>query len=140
MINLNHLKNLQIVKDWIWMCKLIKQMQNSQKDFVSRLQGMFEDKSKRLEQNINSSLEEMFKRNDQRSQEMKLRIGIMQEGIQSLKTDIQSILPISIQHSSSELDGKAGDEENKTAQTDCERKKDIRVNEMGSSLRKVINW
>lgn len=141
MININHLKYLQIVKDWIWMSKLIKQMQNDQKDFVSRIQDMLEHKSKRLEQNINTSLEEIFKKNDQRSQEMKLRIEIMQEGIQSLKTGIQSILQTSIQHHSSELDGKAGDEVNQTdssAQTDIGMRKNIRVDETASSLRKVI--
>lgn len=143
MININHLKYLQIVKDWIWMSKLIKQMQNDQKDFVSRIQDMLEHKSKRLEQNINTSLEEIFKKNDQRSQEMKLRIEIVQEGIQSVKTGIQTILQTSIQHHFSELDGKAGDEANKTdssAQTDIGTRKNIRGDETASSLRKVINW
>lgn len=119
-------------------------MQNDQKDFVSRIQDMLEHKSKRLEQNINTCLEEIFKKNDQRSQEMKLRIEIMQEGIQSLKTGIQSILQTSIQHSSNDLDGKTGDEVNKTdssAQTDNGTRKNIRVDGTAtSSLRKVINW
>lgn len=114
-------------------------MQNDQKDFVNHLQSMFEDKSKMIEQNIDSSMEEIAKNNDERFEEMKLRIGTMQEDVQSIK----SILQTSLQHSSSELDGKAGDEENKTdssAKTDCQMKKEIRVDEMVSSLRKVINW
>lgn len=113
-------------------------MQNDQKDFVSHLQNMFEDKSKMIEQNINSSMEEIFKSNDVRFEEMKLRIGTMQEDVQSIKSVLQTP-----SRRSSELDGKAGDEENKTdssAKTDCEMKKEIRVDEMVSSLRKVINW
>lgn len=134
---------MQIVKDWIWMRKLIKQMQKDQKDFVSRLQGMFEAKSKMLEQNFNVTLEEIFKRNDQRYQEMKLRFETMQEVIQSMQTDIHSILQTSVQQSSSELDGKDGDEENMTdssAQTDCEMEEETRVDEMVDSSRKVISW
>lgn len=132
MINLNSLKNLQIVKDWIWMSKLIKQMQNDQKDFPSHLQSMFEDKSRMIEQNINSSMEEIFKSNEQRFEEMKLCIRTMQEDVQSIK----SILHMPFRHTSSELDEKAGDEENKndsSSQADCVMKREIRVDEMVSS-------